>query len=50
MNLGAVDFLAKPDGIHCKSLEGIRAELLAKIRAAKDAKPADASPAPSKAI
>ncbi len=47
LNLVAVDCLAKPDGIQCKGLDGIRAELLAKVRAAKDAMPGRSAPAPA---
>ena len=47
LNLGAVDFLAKPDGLQGKGLEGIRAELLAKVRAAKNARPVNPPPAPA---
>lgn len=39
LNLGAVDFIAKPDGIQIRGIEEIRDELLSKVRNAKNAKP-----------
>lgn len=39
LNLGAVDYIAKPGGTISVGLEGIRDELLAKVKAAHRAKP-----------
>lgn len=39
LNLGAVDFIAKPDGIQIRGIEELRDELLSKVRGAHGAKP-----------
>lgn len=39
LNLGAVDYVTKPSGIHSKGIESVRGELLSKVRGACGAQP-----------
>jgi two-component system chemotaxis response regulator CheB len=49
LNLGAVDYVAKPGGTISLGLDGIRADLLGKVRGAARARVRRAAPAPARA-